>query len=175
MRLLTGVAIDGRVVEMALPSDIPVAHLMPELLAALGTEDGRLKLRRVDGSWFDLERSLGDQGCVTGGVVSLEAPEVQSHGRHHDPVAELVERGPPVELIADSAVPAVIGAAATLASGAANADSVADFYRGKNVNVLIGVAVGGEYDLHARLVSRYLGKYIPGNPAVVPQNMTGAG
>lgn len=114
MRLLTGVAIDGRVVEMALPSDIPVAHLMPELLAALGTEDGRLKLRRVDGSWFDLERSLGDQGCVTGGVVCLEAPEVQSHGRHHDPVAELVERGPPVELIADAAVPAVIGAAAAV-------------------------------------------------------------
>src|SRR5581483_9915625 len=114
MRLLTGVAIDGRVVEMALPSDIPVAHLMLDLLAALGTEAGRLKLRRVDGTWLDLERSLGDQGCATGGVVCLEAPEVQSHGRHHDPVAELVERGPPVELIADAAVPAVIGAAAAV-------------------------------------------------------------
>ena len=41
--------------------------------------------------------------------------------------------------------------------------------------MLIGVAVGGEYDLHARLVARYIGKYIPGNPTVVPQNMTGAG
>jgi tripartite-type tricarboxylate transporter receptor subunit TctC len=72
-----------------------------------------------------------------------------------------------------AAFAALVGALA--ASGAAKADSVADFYRGKNVNVLIGVAVGGEYDLHARLVSRYLGKYIPGSPAVVPQNMTGAG
>ena len=55
------------------------------------------------------------------------------------------------------------------------AQSVADFYRGKTVNVLIGVGVGGEYDLQARLVARHLGKHIPGNPSVVPQNMTGAG
>ncbi len=60
-------------------------------------------------------------------------------------------------------------------TGAARADAVSDFYRGRTVNVLIGVAVGGEYDLHARAVSRFLGKYIPGNPSVVPQNMTGAG
>jgi tripartite-type tricarboxylate transporter receptor subunit TctC len=63
----------------------------------------------------------------------------------------------------------------TAVTQAAKADPVADFYRGKNVNVLIGVAVGGEYDLHARLVARHIGKYIPGSPAVVPQNMTGAG
>ena len=56
----------------------------------------------------------------------------------------------------------------------AQAQSVADFYRGKTVNVLIGVGVGGEYDLQARLVARHLGKHIPGNPNVVPQNMTGA-
>ena len=57
----------------------------------------------------------------------------------------------------------------------AQAQSVADFYRGKTVNVLIGVGVGGEYDLQARLVARHIGKHIPGNPTVVPQNMTGAG
>ena len=57
----------------------------------------------------------------------------------------------------------------------AQAQSVADFYRGKTVNVLIGVGVGGEYDLQARLVARHIGKHIPGNPLVVPQNMTGAG
>ena len=55
------------------------------------------------------------------------------------------------------------------------ADPVADFYRGKTVNVLIGVGVGGEYDLQARLVARHIGKHIPGNPTVVAQNMTGAG
>jgi tripartite-type tricarboxylate transporter receptor subunit TctC len=61
------------------------------------------------------------------------------------------------------------------ASGAAPADPIADFYRGKTVNVLIGVGVGGEYDIQARLVARHIGKHIPGNPTVVAQNMTGAG
>jgi tripartite-type tricarboxylate transporter receptor subunit TctC len=60
-------------------------------------------------------------------------------------------------------------------TAAGAAQPVADFYRGKTVNVLIGVGVGGEYDLQARLVARHIGKHIPGNPLVVPQNMTGAG
>src|SRR5215213_1124033 len=59
--------------------------------------------------------------------------------------------------------------------GAASAETVADFYKGKTVNVLIGVGAGGEYDLQARLVARFLAKHIPGNPLVVAQNMTGAG
>src|SRR4030081_1608367 len=57
----------------------------------------------------------------------------------------------------------------------AQAQSVADFYRGKTVNILIGVGVGGEYDLRARLIARHIRKHIPGSPAIVPQNMTGAG
>jgi tripartite-type tricarboxylate transporter receptor subunit TctC len=57
----------------------------------------------------------------------------------------------------------------------ARADAVADFYRGRTVNILIGVNVGGGYDMEARLVARYMGKHIPGNPTVVPQNMIGAG
>ena len=65
--------------------------------------------------------------------------------------------------------------ALVLGSLAAPADPVADFYRGKTVNVLIGVGVGGEYDIQARLVARHIGKHIPGQPNVVPQNMTGAG
>src|SRR5882724_8027462 len=60
-------------------------------------------------------------------------------------------------------------------SVAAQAQPVADFYRGKTINVYIGVGVGGEYDIQARLVARHIGKHIPGNPTVVPQNMTGAG
>jgi tripartite-type tricarboxylate transporter receptor subunit TctC len=59
-------------------------------------------------------------------------------------------------------------------SGAAQSDPVADFYRGKTINAYIGVGAGGEYDLHARLISKYLGRHIPGQPNVVPQNMTGA-
>jgi tripartite-type tricarboxylate transporter receptor subunit TctC len=57
----------------------------------------------------------------------------------------------------------------------AQAQTAAEFYRGKTVNIYIGVGVGGEYDIQARLVARHIGKHIPGNPTVVPQNMTGAG
>ena len=60
-------------------------------------------------------------------------------------------------------------------TGMAHAQSVADFYKGKNINLLIGVGVGGEYDLHARLTGRFIGRHLPGNPTIVPQNMTGAG
>jgi tripartite-type tricarboxylate transporter receptor subunit TctC len=71
---------------------------------------------------------------------------------------------------------AICGAVTLLvAAHGAEAQSVAEFYRGKTVNVYIGVGVGGEYDIQARLVARHIGKHIPGNPTVVPQNMTGAG
>src|ERR1043165_2021085 len=60
-------------------------------------------------------------------------------------------------------------------STAAPAQGVAEFYRGKTINMYIGVGVGGEYDIQARLVARHIGKHISGNPTVVPQNMTGAG
>src|SRR4051812_14211116 len=66
-------------------------------------------------------------------------------------------------------------AALLVAPTAAHAEPIADFYRGKTVNVYIGVGVGGEYDIQARLVARHIGKHIPGHPTVVPQNMTGAG
>jgi hypothetical protein len=66
----------------------------------------------------------------------------------------------------------VLACAAALHSAAA--DSVADFYRGKTITMLIGVGVGGEYDLQARLIAKHIGRHIPGNPNVVPQNMTGA-
>lgn len=56
----------------------------------------------------------------------------------------------------------------------AQSDPVADFYKGKTVNMFIGVGVGGEYDLQARLIAKYIGRHIPGRPNVVPQNMTGA-
>ena len=72
--------------------------------------------------------------------------------------------------------PCVAAVVTLLASPlAAAAQPVADFYKGKTVNVYIGVGVGGEYDIQARLVARHLGKHIPGNPTLVPQNMTGAG
>ena len=57
----------------------------------------------------------------------------------------------------------------------AAAEPIADFYRGKTLNLMIGVNVGGSYDRDARLVARYLGSHIPGAPSIVPQNMIGGG
>jgi tripartite-type tricarboxylate transporter receptor subunit TctC len=58
---------------------------------------------------------------------------------------------------------------------AVHADPVADFYRGRTVTLVVGYGPGGGYDLCARLVARHIGRYIPGNPTVVVQNMPGAG
>ncbi len=52
--------------------------------------------------------------------------------------------------------------------------SVASFYRNKTIDVYIGFSVGGVYDINARLLSRFIGRYIPGNPTLVPRQMTGA-
>jgi tripartite-type tricarboxylate transporter receptor subunit TctC len=60
-------------------------------------------------------------------------------------------------------------------ASAARADSVADFYRGKTINLYIGVNVGGGYDFEARLLARFMKAHIPGNPTLVPQNIVGAG
>jgi tripartite-type tricarboxylate transporter receptor subunit TctC len=57
----------------------------------------------------------------------------------------------------------------------ARAQSPADFYKGKTVDLHIGYSAGGAYDLYARMIARHLGKHIPGNPQVVPKNMEGAG
>ncbi len=57
----------------------------------------------------------------------------------------------------------------------AAADEVADFYRGKQVKLIIGYAPGTGYDVHARLLGRHLGRHIPGEPTIIPQNMEGAG
>jgi tripartite-type tricarboxylate transporter receptor subunit TctC len=62
-----------------------------------------------------------------------------------------------------------------LATAPAQAQSVADFYRGKTIQMLIGYTAGGGYDLNARVLARHMGKHIPGNPNIVAQNMAGAG
>jgi tripartite-type tricarboxylate transporter receptor subunit TctC len=62
-----------------------------------------------------------------------------------------------------------------LAAPQGRAQSPADFYKGKTVELYIGYSVGGAYDLYARMLARYLGQHIPGNPTVVPKNMEGAG
>jgi tripartite-type tricarboxylate transporter receptor subunit TctC len=57
----------------------------------------------------------------------------------------------------------------------AKAQSVAEFYAGKSINILIGFSAGGGYDAYARTLARHMGRYIPGNPRILPQNIPGAG
>jgi len=69
----------------------------------------------------------------------------------------------------------LMGSIASLCAGAGTAQAdVADFYRGKTMNVIVGYGPGGGYDLFARLLARHIGNHIPGKPAVTVQNMPGA-
>jgi tripartite-type tricarboxylate transporter receptor subunit TctC len=70
---------------------------------------------------------------------------------------------------------ALAAALALFASAPAGADPVADFYRGKQIKFIIRAGVGGTYDLYARLLGRYMVRHIPGNPTVLPVNMSGGG
>lgn len=63
----------------------------------------------------------------------------------------------------------------SLASFEVVAQSPADFYRGKTVDLLIGYGVGGGYDVYGRAIARHIGKHIPGEPNVVVKNLDGAG
>ena len=70
---------------------------------------------------------------------------------------------------------AIASMAVCFTAASASAQSSGDFYRGKTVHILIGVAVGGDYDVQGRFLSRHIGRHIPGIPTVLPENMTGAG
>jgi tripartite-type tricarboxylate transporter receptor subunit TctC len=75
-------------------------------------------------------------------------------------------------------VPALLGAVSvslSLAGAAWAADPVAEFYKGKIVNLVVGHWPGSANDLYARALTRHMGRHIPGNPTLVPQNMPGAG
>ena len=57
----------------------------------------------------------------------------------------------------------------------ASAQSVAEFYKGKTVRLVVGIGVGSGYDINARLLARHMSKHIPGNPTIIVQNQPGAG
>src|SRR5918992_5183670 len=50
-----------------------------------------------------------------------------------------------------------------------------DFYKGKTIRFVVGLAPGGGYDTYARMMARHISRHIPGNPETVVENMTGAG
>jgi tripartite-type tricarboxylate transporter receptor subunit TctC len=77
-----------------------------------------------------------------------------------------------------SLLPAALFAAvmaALVVINAATAQTPAGVFAGKTVTMIIGFGPGGGYDLWARVVARHIGKHLPGNPTVAPQNMEGAG
>jgi tripartite-type tricarboxylate transporter receptor subunit TctC len=57
----------------------------------------------------------------------------------------------------------------------ASAQTVEEFYRGKQIRLIVGSAEGAGFDTYARLLANFMGKYIPGNPTIIVQNMPGAG
>jgi tripartite-type tricarboxylate transporter receptor subunit TctC len=69
----------------------------------------------------------------------------------------------------------LLAAAVVACPTGALADPVADFYRGKQLKVIIRAAPGGNYDLYLRLLARHIVRFIPGNPTTVPMNMPGGG
>jgi tripartite-type tricarboxylate transporter receptor subunit TctC len=73
------------------------------------------------------------------------------------------------------AVFAAVCTTALLTSPQANAQSPADFYKGKTITIFVGFGAGGGYDQYSRLLARHFGDYIPGKPSIVVQNMPGAG
>jgi tripartite-type tricarboxylate transporter receptor subunit TctC len=74
------------------------------------------------------------------------------------------------------ALPALLlTATALIAAAFAAGDDIADFYRGRQIRVYIRAAPGGNYDIYSRLLGRYIARYLPGSPMVLPFNMPGGG
>jgi tripartite-type tricarboxylate transporter receptor subunit TctC len=73
-----------------------------------------------------------------------------------------------------SVLSAIVVAALSMPTVARSA-SVEEFYKGRTVSLIIGFSAGTGYDIYARLLARFIGRHIPGNPTVIAQNMPGAG
>ena len=69
----------------------------------------------------------------------------------------------------------VLAASVAFVVGSSIPGTAQDFYRDKVIRIIVGYRVGGGYDVYTRVLSRHLGKHIPGNPTVVVENMDGAG
>src|SRR5687767_12460592 len=119
--------------------------------------------------------------CLRSGP-SLDAPSRRNDRKHHIARPCQINRAMRImrawrSIMALRSVPRILAITSLMLMpcSIAAAQSVADFYRGKSVDLYIGYSVGGAYDLYARFLARHMGKHIPGNPTVVPKNMEGAG
>jgi tripartite-type tricarboxylate transporter receptor subunit TctC len=72
-------------------------------------------------------------------------------------------------------IAALAVAVIAFAAPQARADDVADFYKGKRINLVVSYGTGGGYDVYARVLARHMSRHIPGNPNIIIQNMPGAG
>src|SRR4029077_11951527 len=95
-------------------------------------------------------------------AVSPAAPPPRRHGpRHHE------ETTMKIGTLALATLMALASGTAALAQG--------DFYRGKQLKIIVGSEAGGGFSSYSLLLSAYLGKNIPGNPAVSIQHLPGSG
>jgi tripartite-type tricarboxylate transporter receptor subunit TctC len=78
-------------------------------------------------------------------------------------------------MISSIRVLASFAAVGTIVAHATLAESPEEFYRGKQVRLVVGSDAGGGYDAYARTVAAHMGKHIPGNPTFIVQNMAGVG
>src|SRR5215207_4144686 len=67
------------------------------------------------------------------------------------------------------------GLACLLVQAAMAQDAVADFYKGRQIKIVVGFSAGGSSSLYAQALARHMGKYIPGNPTLIVQHMPGGG
>lgn len=77
--------------------------------------------------------------------------------------------------LCSGAIVLALGSAAALASMSAMAQSPEEFYRGKTIDLYIGFSAGGGYDTYARVLAEHLSRHVPGNPTIIPRQMTGGG
>jgi tripartite-type tricarboxylate transporter receptor subunit TctC len=69
----------------------------------------------------------------------------------------------------------LIGIVLTLMWSSEHVSYAQDFYAGKTIRIVVGFRAGGGFDTYSRIMGRHIGKYIPGSPTVVVDNVTGAG
>lgn len=112
---------------------------------------------------------------VLGGCAPAAAPSTS--GGPTTAAAPTAAAKPAAAAPSPSAAPAAKPAAspATAAAQPFDEQAVASFYRNNTLKIVVGFSPGGGYDLYARLIGKYLGKYIPGNPTVIVENQPGAG
>jgi tripartite-type tricarboxylate transporter receptor subunit TctC len=90
------------------------------------------------------------------------------------PASAPAAASPAAQAVSSPAVTPQPSGSPAAASAPVDVKAVADFYRGKTVHIIVGFAAGGGFDLYSRLIAKYMGKYIPGEPTVIVENMPGA-